>query len=487
MFKKYFFDWKVHLLCLGIFVAAELIGARTVGPFRVLGANLGFTILPLLFSLIIGTVIGLLKLISRESMETAAPYISISIVWLIAKLASGIGRNIPVIIAAGPALLLQELGNLGSVFLSLTAAILIFRMGREAIGAGFSISREPSLALISSMYGLDSPEGRGVMGAYVTGTVLGTIYFGIFSSILIAANIFSYQAMALAAGMGSASMMVAALAPMIDTWPHLASEINALAGMSNLLTAGTALYFNMFLAIPAAAWIYKKLNGEERYKKAILKRAEKQGLSAEDVEAAFQKKAEQEAEKKAASEAQAAGSQSVFDRWFNRGKVLLISGIFVLISNFILTMGALRGIIHFLQTGTHINPAATIITPFQAIPGLLFFAIPVVLGFIIDDLVSPKLKKVKVPTIFYISLIGIIMGIPGVPFSELYATMTDKISLLSVGTVVLAYAGISICKDLKAFKGQGLGIVVVSLLALTGSYLGSAIIAEIVFRITGVI
>ena len=485
MFRKYFLDWKVHLLCLGIFVVAEFIGAQPVGPVRVFGANLGFTVFPLLFSLLIGAALGLMKLISRQSMEIAAPYISIAVVWLIAKLASGIGPNLPALIAAGPAFFLQELGNLGSVFLSITAAVLIFRMGREAIGAGFSISREPSLALVSSMYGLDSPEGRGLMGAYITGTVLGTVFFGIFASILVTVNIFSYQAMALAAGMGSASMMVAALAPMLDAWPHLTGEIMALASTSNLLTAGTGLYFNMLIAIPTANWLYKKLKGEERYKKAVLKKAQKNGLSAEDVETAFRKRAEQEAQEKASFQTQAAASTN-FDRWFSRGKVLLISGIFVLFSNFILTMGAMRGMLHLFRTGEYLNPAA-VVYPLQAIPGMLFFAVPIILGFLLDDLVSSRFKKIKIPAIFYISLIGIIMGIPGFPLSELYIAATNKVSLLSIGTVVLAYGGISLCKDIKAFKGQGLGIVIVALLAFSGSYLGSAIIADIVFRIMGVI
>ena len=485
MLRKYFSDWKVHLLCLLIFVVSEVIGARPVGPFRVFGANLGFTVFPMLFALLIGAGLGIAKLISRKSMEIATPYIGISVLWLIAKLAAGIGPNLRALVSAGPAFFLQELGNLGSVFLSITAAVLIFRMGREAIGAGFSISREGSLALVSSMYGLDSPEGRGLMGAYITGTVLGTVYFGIFVSILISANIFSYQALAFAGGMGSASMMVAALAPMLAEWPHLEGEIRALAATSNLLTSGTGLYFNMLLALPLSNWLYRKLKGDERYKQAVLKKARKQGIPAEEVEAAFSKRAEEQTKANASAQAQASAS-SMFDRWFDRGKVLLISAVFVLISNYILTMGAIKGILHLLRTGTYLNPA-NVVTPLQTIPGMLFFAIPIILGYIIDDAISAKFKKVKIPVILYISLIGVIMGLPGFFASTAYIAATNKISLLSVGTVVLAYAGIAVCKDLKAFKGQGLAIVIVSILAFTGSYLGSAIIADVVLKIMGVI
>jgi len=47
---------------------------------------------------------------------------------------------------------------------------------RETIGAAHSIAREPNVALIGDIYGLDTPEGQGVMGVYICGTVFGTIF-----------------------------------------------------------------------------------------------------------------------------------------------------------------------------------------------------------------------------------------------------------------------------------------------------------------------
>ena len=57
-------------------------------------------------------------------------------------------------------------------------------MGREAIGATHSIAREPNIALIADRYGLKTPEGIGVMGVYVMGTVFGAIYFSIVPSLV---------------------------------------------------------------------------------------------------------------------------------------------------------------------------------------------------------------------------------------------------------------------------------------------------------------
>ena len=81
------------------------------------------------------------------------------------------------VISAGPALLLQEIGNLGTIFLALPFAILL-GLKREAVGATHSINRETNLALISNLYGPDSDEMRGSLSIYIVGGMIGTIYFG---------------------------------------------------------------------------------------------------------------------------------------------------------------------------------------------------------------------------------------------------------------------------------------------------------------------
>ena len=58
------------------------------------------------------------------------------------------------VLSAGPALL-QEIGNLGTIFLALPFALLL-GLKREAIGATHSINRESNLALITDIFGPDS-------------------------------------------------------------------------------------------------------------------------------------------------------------------------------------------------------------------------------------------------------------------------------------------------------------------------------------------
>jgi len=250
-------DWKVHVLCLVIMVIAELIGTMKVAVNGARGGGISFSLIPMLFAIIIGIILGGAKKISRKTMETASPYIGICVMFLIVKLSCSIGPSWDKIVAAGPALILQEFGNLGTILFAMPLAVLVFRMGRASIGAAFSISREPSIAIVAEKYGLDGPEGSGVMGAYVTGTVLGTVFYGILASIFVGLNWFHPYSLAMAAGMGSASMLTAALAPLVEAFPNMAEEIQAYAATSNTLTNADGLYMSLLIGLPMTEWLYR--------------------------------------------------------------------------------------------------------------------------------------------------------------------------------------------------------------------------------------
>lgn len=256
MLKKLMGDWRVHLLCLALVLVAEGIGSRAFkfGP-------LGFTLLPMLYALVIGIGLAQFKLIRRETMETASPYIGICVMFLTAKMGSTIGPNLGEVFRAGPALLLQELGNLGTIFFSLPVAVWVFRMGRAAVGCCFSISREGSLAIVGDLYGLDSPEGQGVMGGYITGTLLGTVFNGLMASLCCAAGLFHPFALAMAAGTGSASMMSAALGPVVEAFPQMADQLQAYAATSQVLTGVDGMYMSLFVALPLTNWLYRVFSG----------------------------------------------------------------------------------------------------------------------------------------------------------------------------------------------------------------------------------
>ena len=258
--KEFLKDWKVHALCGIMVLAAEFIGKHDVylGP-------IAFTLFPMLYTIIMGILLALFKVIPKSMMETASPYITISVLMLGARSAATIGPNLGLIFTSGAALILQEFGNLGTVLFSIPIGVLVFGMGRSVVGAGFSISREGSIIVIGDMYGLDSDEGLGVMGGYITGTIFGTIICGVCSSVLANTGWFHPYALAMACGTGSASMMSANVAPLMDMWPELSEEIYALAYASNTLSGMDGLYMNLLLAIPMSNALYKflwKLKGK---------------------------------------------------------------------------------------------------------------------------------------------------------------------------------------------------------------------------------
>ncbi|MGI6357672.1 MAG: DUF340 domain-containing protein [Bacillota bacterium] len=122
------------------------------------------------------------------------------------------------------------------------------------------------------------------------------------------------------------------------------------------------------------------------------------------------------------------------------------------------------------------------IDPIGAIPGMLILLAIVVVGYL-----ASRYSPVKLPSIAYISALAIIVSIPGVPGAETVIKYTGDIQFLALCTPILAYAGISIGKDLDGFRRQGLKIVMTALLTFIGTYVGSAIIAQVVLSLTGVI
>ena len=254
---------KLYLTVFIIVIITESIGTITfsVGPGQVV-------LLPMLFAVVIGILITpdllgkvftFLKLfISSEEVELAGPMVMLALLPLGVKYGTLVGPNIVQVVKAGPAFLLQELGNLGTVFIALPLALLL-GMGREAVGATASISREPTLGVIGERYGISSEEGTGVLGTYLTGTVFGTIFFGLLGALSVNTGLHPY-ALAMACGMGSGSMMTAASGSLAEVVPEMKDTILAYAATSNMLTGVTGLYSVIFFGLPLVNFLYDKLS-----------------------------------------------------------------------------------------------------------------------------------------------------------------------------------------------------------------------------------
>ncbi len=249
-------NWKIHFFALVIVILCEWIGTKKVpmGPGVLL-------FLPMLYAMVIGGVLSFprLKLVKLEEMNLASTVLGVTTLMLVTKLGTVIGPQVVKVLQSGYALSLQELGHFfGTVIFGLPIAIAL-GMGREAIGATFSIDREPNIAIIGEKYGISSPEGRGVMSVYICGTLFGAVWLGLLAGYLAALKIFHPYALAMGAGVGSGSMMAAASGAIKAVYPEQANEILMYAGASNLLTTIIGIYFALFISLPVTEKLYNLL------------------------------------------------------------------------------------------------------------------------------------------------------------------------------------------------------------------------------------
>jgi hydrogenase/urease accessory protein HupE len=96
-----------------------------------------------------------------------------------------------------------------------------------------------------------------------------------------------------------------------------------------------------------------------------------------------------------------------------------------------------------------------------------------------------KVVPINIPAVAYIVTIATILTVPSVPGSAFITKYVSEVNFLALATPILAYAGVYTGKNLDSLKKTGWRIVVLSLVVITGTYLGSAIIADITLRVLG--
>jgi hypothetical protein len=422
---------RVLALALLVVIAAESIGSFTIqaGPGQIV-------LLPLLWALLLGSAVAVAKdrLPRALKMDLGAQYyasavLQSALLLFIAKLALLVGASLPKIFASGYALLFQEFGHFfGTMVFGLPVALLL-GVRREAVGATFSVGREPSLAIIGEKYGMDSPEGRGVLAEYITGTVVGAVFIGLLAGFVAALGVFRPDALAMGAGVGSGSMMAAASAAIAaQQTPEVAKEVAAFAAASNLITTTIGTYFTLFVSLPFANWSYGVLEpvlGRIGLKPRVQSNDAKAegGIDAAPIELSP----------------------------VGRAIAWVVTGMLALIGNWLAYKNA----------------------PLDALPGLAIMLTVVAVGFALY-----RLTGSRIPAVCWISLVGMAATYPGVPGAVEIAAWTGKINFLALTTPMLAFAGLSIAKDIPAFRRLGWPIVVTSLMANAGTFLGAALIAQ---------
>lgn len=258
-------EYKLYVLAFIFILIADSIGRISI-PMKI-GT---FILFPIFYSLILGMLSGpeCFKIINSTQVKAASKLVIVCICPFIVKLGVNAGANIQTVLSAGPALLFQEIGNLGTIFFAMPVAILL-GLKREAIGATHSINRESNLALATDVFGSDSPETRGSLSVYIVGGMIGTIYFGILASVVAHTGLFHPFALALASGVGAGIMMASATASLSIIYPTMAAQISALASASETLSGITGIYVAIFVGIPLTKKIYEFLEPKLSPKKDL--------------------------------------------------------------------------------------------------------------------------------------------------------------------------------------------------------------------------
>ncbi|SFA90317.1 Protein of unknown function [Collimonas sp. OK607] len=420
---------KLFIVVLIVVALAEAIGQTSfkLGPGQVV-------LLPMLWALLVAATWGIAQRyvpgyarITTGLQSYAGGLLNAGLLLFIVKLGLTVGGALPEVRQAGWALVFQEFGHaFGTLLLALPLALLL-GIKREAVGATFSVGREGNLVIIGEKYGMASPEGRGVLAEYITGTVLGALFITVFAGFITSLGIFDPRSLAMGAGVGSGSLMAAAMGAIAAQQPaELVPQLTAIAAAANLITVVFGFYFTLFLSLPATSWLYNKFEpilGRFSKRKQI-ETAELAGAGGEMKELPFTDKA---------------------------------------VSWMLIAVGATLG-----------NWLSFEVAPVRSLTGMAVIVAIVAIVEVVKRLIP------KMPMILVLSIVATAVGVPGLfPFSDTVIALTRELNFLAFTTPVLAIAGFSVAKDLPIFRQLGWRIVVVSLTATAGTFLGATLVAEL--------
>ena len=278
------------------------------------------------------------------------------------------------------------------------------------------------------------------MAIFVIGSIIGTPYISFLSSISVSLIPLHPYAYAMASGIGSASMNAAALVPLVHMYPAMVTQLEAFAGASNILSFCLGMYMCIFISLPLAEKLYKWLS-------PILGRGNAQ-IDDENVPEDVMDGNEEDSD---------ALSFGKLKRW---AALLFAFSVIVTIGNVV---------------GYHTAFVDTFI-------GMIIIAFIALIGMALE-----RVFPVHIPSIVFISLIGLLVSIPGAPTAEFVTHYVSQVELTTICTAFLAYVGISIGKDWEEFKRIGWRGIIVAIVVITGTYLCSATIANITLFATGMI
>lgn len=118
----------------------------------------------------------------------------------------------------------------------------------------------------------------------------------------------------------------------------------------------------------------------------------------------------------------------------------------------------------------------------ESLPGVL-----VLLALALGGAGLAHIIPLKLPTVAYCSILGLLVACPLSPVSEFVISAANKINFTAPLTMVGAFAGMSISNQLRSFVKQGWKMVLITVFVMTGTFVFSLLIAQFMLQLTNVI
>ena len=118
----------------------------------------------------------------------------------------------------------------------------------------------------------------------------------------------------------------------------------------------------------------------------------------------------------------------------------------------------------------------------ESLPGLI-----VLVAISMLAVVCTKWIPLNLPIVAYCAILGLIFASPISPIRGFVISSVSAINFTAPFTIVGAYAGLAIGDQLKQFVKQGPKLLIVGLLVMTGTFLGSCLWDQMLLTLAGVI
>ena len=99
---------------------------------------------------------------------------------------------------------------------------------------------------------------------------------------------------------------------------------------------------------------------------------------------------------------------------------------------------------------------------------------------VLDDVLPFNLSIIA-----YCSILGVIAACPVSPISGYVINAANQINFTAPLTMVGAYAGMSISNNIKQFVKQGWKMIIITIFVMTGTFVGSLLIGQVILSLTG--